>query len=124
MATRDVLAEDSELRVARATTLTEDAALLRFREALNQAYGARNIERVVLFGSRARGDARPDSDYDVAVFLQQPGELWDDLGRLSHITTAIFNDTGAVISAKPFPAGAWRELSPLMHEIRDDGLDL
>ena len=27
------------------------------------------IERVVLFGSYARGDARADSDYDVLVFL-------------------------------------------------------
>jgi predicted nucleotidyltransferase len=27
------------------------------------------VERVVLFGSRARGDARRDSDYDVAVFI-------------------------------------------------------
>jgi predicted nucleotidyltransferase len=123
MATRDILAEDSELSVARTTTLTEDSVPHRLREALNKAYGARNIERVVLFGSRARGDARSASDYDVAVFLHQPGELWDDLGRLSHITTAILNVTGAVISAKPFPAGAWRELSPLMHEIRDDGLD-
>jgi uncharacterized protein len=57
-------------------------------------------------------------------FLNDPGELWDELGKLSRITTAILNDTGAVISAKPFAAGAWRELSPLMHEIRDDGLDL
>jgi predicted nucleotidyltransferase len=32
-------------------------------------YGER-IERVVLFGSRARGDAHEDSDYDVAVFLR------------------------------------------------------
>jgi uncharacterized protein len=106
------------------TTLTNDPVLIRFREALDDLYGTRNIERVVLFGSRARGDARPDSDYDVAVFLNDPGELWDDLGNLSRITTAILHDTGAVISAKPFPAGAYRELSPLMHEIRADGLDL
>jgi len=77
-----------------------------------------------LFGSRARGDARRDSDYGVAVFLDEPGELWDELGMLSRITTAILDDTGAVISAKPFAAGTWRELSPLMHEIRDDGRDL
>ncbi len=82
------------------------------------------IDRVVLFGSRARGDARLDSDYDVAVFLNDPGELWDELGILAHITTAILNDTGTVISAKPFPAAAYRERSPLMHEIRGDGIDL
>jgi predicted nucleotidyltransferase len=28
------------------------------------------ISRVILFGSRARGDARRDSDYDVAVFVR------------------------------------------------------
>lgn len=28
------------------------------------------ITQVVLFGSRARGDARPGSDYDVAVFVR------------------------------------------------------
>jgi predicted nucleotidyltransferase len=105
------------------TTRTNDPALLRLRAALDAAYGDR-IDRVVLFGSRARSDARPDSDYDVAVFLHEPGELWDELGTLAHITTAILNDTGAVISAKPFAAGAYRERSPLMREIRIDGIDL
>jgi predicted nucleotidyltransferase len=105
------------------TIVLDDPVLIRFRQALNAAYGDR-VERVVLFGSRARGDPHPDSDYDVAVFLRQPGELWDDLGDLSHITTAILNDTGVVISAKPFRAGAYRERSPLMHEIRTDGHDL
>jgi len=45
-------------------TATVDPVMTRFRAALDAAYGAR-IERVILFGSRARGDARPDSDYDV-----------------------------------------------------------
>jgi predicted nucleotidyltransferase len=47
---------------------TTDPVLRKFRAALDEVYGER-IERVVLYGSRARGDARPDSDYDVAVFL-------------------------------------------------------
>jgi predicted nucleotidyltransferase len=34
---------------------------MRFRAALDDIYGPR-IERVVLFGSHARGDARPESD--------------------------------------------------------------
>ncbi|HKM64948.1 MAG TPA: nucleotidyltransferase domain-containing protein [Acidisphaera sp.] len=106
-----------------ASTLPDDPVLARFRKAVAEAYGDR-LERVVLFGSRARGEARPDSDYDIAVFLKDPGELWDELGTLAHITTDILDETGAVISAKPFPAAAYPERSPLMHEIRDDGLDL
>jgi hypothetical protein len=38
-------------------TLTEDPVLVRFRAALDEVYGVPGIERVVLFGSRARGDA-------------------------------------------------------------------
>ena len=104
--------------------VTDDPVLVRFRQALNETYGTEKIERVLLFGSRARGDAGPRSDYDVAVFINNPRELWDELGTLAHITTNILNDTGAVISAKPFPARAYRQLTPLMHEIRDQGLDL
>jgi predicted nucleotidyltransferase len=46
-----------------------DPVLKRFRAAVGEIYGDR-VERVVLFGSRAHGDAQPESDYDVAVFLR------------------------------------------------------
>lgn len=105
------------------TVLAIDPVLTRFRQALGAAYGSR-IARVVLFGSRARGDAQPDSDYDIAVFIADPGELWDELGKLAHITTDILNDTGAVVSAKPFPASTYDDRSPLMHEIRTEGREL
>lgn len=47
----------------------DDPVLTRFKIARETIYGDR-VERVVLFGSRARGDAHPDSDYDIAVFLK------------------------------------------------------
>lgn len=102
---------------------TIDPALSRFRSALDKVYGKR-IERVVLFGSRARGDAQPDSDYDIAVFLQEPESFWKESGRLAELETDILYDTGAVINALPFPAGAYRDDSPLMRELNRDGLDL
>ena len=37
-------------------------------KAITQAAGKYRFSRVVLFGSRARGDHRPTSDYDIAVF--------------------------------------------------------
>ncbi|MDA8192371.1 MAG: nucleotidyltransferase domain-containing protein [Thermaerobacter sp.] len=30
------------------------------------------VERIILFGSRARGDARPDSDWDFLVVMPSP----------------------------------------------------
>jgi predicted nucleotidyltransferase len=100
-----------------------DSVLRRFRVALTKLYGSR-LERAILYGSRARGDHRPDSDYDIAVFVNEPGDFPGESRRLAEITTDILLDTGAVISATPFRAGAWRERTGFMHELRKDGLDL
>jgi len=102
---------------------TTDPVLTQFRAALNELYGNR-IERVVLFGSRARGDARPDSDYDVAVFLKDMSDRWAEFDRLARLETDIILNTGAVVHAMPYLAGAYNERTPLMHEVRREGLDL
>ena len=104
-------------------TLKEDPVLTRFRTAVGKVYGDR-LERVVLYGSRARGDHRPDSDYDIAVFINHPGTLWDEAGRLAEVEDEILHDSGAVINAMPFPAGAYHDRTGFMQEVRDDGLDL
>jgi predicted nucleotidyltransferase len=100
-----------------------DPVMQRFRSAVSEIYGNR-LERMVLFGSRARGDFKPDSDYDVAVFIRQPGPWFDEVMRLADAGIDILMETGAVISAKPFQAGAYNDPSPLMTEIRRDGLEL
>jgi len=102
---------------------TIDPVLSRFKAALDAAYGDR-IERVVLFGSRARGEARPDSDYDIAVFLRDIDGFGAEAGRLAAIETDILYDTGAVINALPLRAGSYRERTGLMQELRRDGRDL
>jgi predicted nucleotidyltransferase len=106
-----------------AATIASDPALPRFREALTAIYGDR-LDRVVLFGSRARGDAHPDSDYDIAIFLKGFRDRWSEVDRLVPVVTDILYDEGAFIHAMPYRAGADQERTPLMHEIRRDGLDL
>ncbi len=108
---------------ALAAAIANDPVLVRLRAALEQVYGPR-LERVVLYGSRARGEARRDSDYDVAVFLNGAEGLWRESGRLAEIETDILFDTGAVINALPFPVEAYAARTPLMHELRRDGRNL
>ena len=51
------------------TEVPVDAILAEF---LGRIAGVRaGIERIVLFGSRARGDHRPDSDYDLLVVVER-----------------------------------------------------
>ena len=101
----------------------DDPILRRFRAALSELYGDR-LERVVLFGSRARGDARKDSEYDIAVFLTDVGPFWDEVDRHVHVETHLLYDTGAVINSMPYRAGAYHDRTSLMREIRREGIDL
>jgi predicted nucleotidyltransferase len=103
--------------------VTDDPILKRFRAALDALYGDR-IERVVLFGSRARGDAREDSDYDIAVFLYEMIDRRAEVRRMVPIVVEIMDDTGAVIHAIPYRAGSYEQRSSLMRELRYEGVDL
>lgn len=105
------------------TATTTDPVLQQFRKAITELYGDR-IERVVLYGSRARGDAKPDSDYDIALFLKDLIDPWHEIDHIVDIELAIRDATDADISALPFPAGSWAKRTPLMHDIRKDGIDL
>ncbi|HWK45233.1 MAG TPA: nucleotidyltransferase domain-containing protein [Stellaceae bacterium] len=100
-----------------------DPILTRFRAALDELYGDQ-IDRVVLFGSRARGEASAESDYDVAVFLKSLPDRWKELNRLANLRVQFLDDTGVFFDTKPYPATAYRDRTPLMYEIRRDGLDL
>jgi predicted nucleotidyltransferase len=105
------------------TSASADPVLRRFRAALDDLYGDR-LERVVLFGSRARGDARRDSDYDIAVFVEGLDDRWREVDRIVPVVTDILDDTGAVIHATPYRAGAYQNRTSLMREIRREGIDL
>jgi uncharacterized protein len=105
------------------TEIATDPILRRLRAALDNLYGDR-IERVVLFGSRARGDAGEDSDYDVAVFLRDLGDRWQELDRLAGLRAEFLAEADVFIDAKPYSAGAYRNATTLMGEIRREGVDL
>lgn len=58
---------------------TDLAIAQRLAKAVVAANGA-GVRKVILFGSRARGDAKPDSDYDLLVVLR--GGSRDEAGAV------------------------------------------
>ena len=97
-----------------------DDVLLRLKTALSERYGSR-LARVVLYGSRARGDHGPESDYDVAVFLRGELSFWDEAGALADIEVRVLDETGALVHALPFRDTAYHDRTAFMGEVRRDG---
>ena len=100
-----------------------DPILQRFRAALHALYGER-LRRIVLFGSRARGDASAESDYDLAVFLDPLPDRWRELDRLADLRVQLLDETGAFLDARPYRAEALASRTPLMYDIRREGIEL
>ena len=108
---------------AMVATLINDPVLVRFRQALDEVYGDR-LERVVLFGSRARGDAHTESDYDVAVFLHDMQDRGAEMNRLADLTTYLIDETSEFVHAMPYRAGDYNERPPLMLGVPKKSIDL
>ncbi len=101
-----------------------DHPLMKFRQAVEEAFGD-DVERVVLFGSRARGDARPDSDWDVAVFLKKDAGSWKTLRALSAIAVRV-GDCDEEMFIQPVPLDAMRSdrSAELRRHIHEEGIEL
>ena len=55
---------------------------------INAILGVITPDKIILFGSRARGDARPDSDYDILVIASK---IEDELKTERQLYRALLN---------------------------------
>ena len=81
--------------------LDGDELARRVAADLRALYGSR-LRKVVLFGSRARGDATPESDLDLLVVLDQTEDHWREHDRMDDVLWRHTLESGIVVSAIPF----------------------
>jgi predicted nucleotidyltransferase len=105
------------------TAIAVDPFLKYFSEALAELYGPA-LDRAVLFGSRARGDGGNHADYDIAVFLRDVRPGMTEWYRLADLRTRILDAGGPFFEAIPFPSSDYDRHTPIMQEIRRDGVTL
>ena len=79
------------------------------------------IAHVVLFGSRARSDARADSDRDIAVFVHDrpTPDDWRKLGLISFDMTA---EIGLMVQFIPLRLAQMNDGSALTTSVAEDGI--
>lgn len=95
----DLLAPPSEAAVAQALTA--------YAESVKTAYGPRLVG-LFLFGSRARGDHRPDSDADIAVVLTHfDGSAIAEKMELVDLGFDALTEAGVMIQPWSFTEAQW-----------------
>ena len=98
--------------------------LAELRRGLEAIYGDR-LARLVLFGSQARGDAKPDSDIDVLVVLKDPEDSGEGISRCSEFIAGISLEHNTVVCPVYISEDRFqREQSPLMLNVRKEGVAL
>lgn len=84
-------------------------AVAAFARTARRRYGDR-IKGIYLFGSRARGEHRPESDADVVVVLADDGwAFWNEKMALTDLAYDAGFETGAYVQVWPVREDEWLE---------------
>jgi predicted nucleotidyltransferase len=108
-----------------------DAETMRAASAfIGRVSNRYSVSRAILFGSRARGAFRPDSDVDLAVLLQgHPGQRMDAALDMAGIAFDVLLETGVLVEALPLWEEEWEHPEKfnnpaLIENIRREGVRL
>jgi len=97
--------------------------------AVRDHYGSRVLD-IVLFGSRARGDNRPDSDADVAIVLQNGDwRFGSEKLKLADLTYETMMEYGVRLQPWPVSRSDWghpveHHNTKLIQSMKRDGRTL
>ena len=80
----------------------------------------------ILYGSRARGDARPDSDWDILVLLDKGEREFADFDRVAYPLYDLGLELDESISVNLYTKEEWekRNFTPFYKNVQNDGIKL
>jgi len=84
-------------------------------------------DRMILFGSQARGDARPDSDWDLLLLLnKQKRNFIEDYGNYAYPFTELGWDYGVAINPIIYTKYQWEEgkIFPFYKNVMREGIEI
>ena len=103
---------------------TEIRKLLReLKRDFLRIYGKSNVDKIILYGSRARGDARDDSDIDVLIVMKQDFNYSEALRLSSKLVAALSLENDVVISRAFVTKEQYQHLQiPFLMNVRREGV--
>ena len=96
--------------------------LAKLKAELVSLYGPR-LSGVFLFGSHARGEARPGSDCDVLIVLDRVPDYGIEIDRTSALVSRLSLEYGVSISRVFVPEREWRRSSTsFLENVREEAV--
>jgi len=83
-------------------------------------------DKLILFGSQARGDARPDSDWDLLLLLDKQEITIEDEWLYAYPFTKLGWNYGTYLSVKLYSEDEWkkRSFTPFFKSVETDGINI
>jgi len=82
--------------------------------------------RVILFGSQARGDARPDSDWDLLILIDKDKKTMEDEDMYAYPFDELGWNYGVAINSVLYTKKQWEQgrIFPFYQNVMREGIEI